>query len=133
MEENRYGNSFLIGDAGYTLSSYLMIPLANPQTRAEQLYNESHIRTRNVVERQYGTWKRRFPILKLEMRVKLVTIQSIIVSTAILHNIAILNKDPEPEDDFEGFEDDIEDIAPQRRNNGENVRQQLINNYFEFL
>ena len=91
-----FGNSLILGDSGYTLDNHVMIPLANPVTRAENLYNESHIRTRNVVERQYGIWKRRFQILRLEIRVLMPTILAIIVATPVLHNIAI--NDPEPLD-----------------------------------
>lgn len=42
---------YLLGDGGYEVKPYLMTPLLTPTTRSEQLYNESHIRTRNVIER----------------------------------------------------------------------------------
>lgn len=42
---------YLLGDGGYEVKPYLMTPLLNPTTRSQQLYNESHIRTRNVIER----------------------------------------------------------------------------------
>ncbi|CAI6345284.1 unnamed protein product [Macrosiphum euphorbiae] len=42
---------YLLGDGGYEVKPYLMTPLLNPTTRSQQLYNESQIRTRNVIER----------------------------------------------------------------------------------
>jgi hypothetical protein len=43
----------LIGDSGYAIEPFLMAKLQETQTPAENLYNESILRTRNVVERQY--------------------------------------------------------------------------------
>lgn len=40
-----------------------MTPLLQTHNRAEELYNESQIRTRNVIERVFGVWKRRFPTI----------------------------------------------------------------------
>ncbi|KAJ8966923.1 hypothetical protein NQ317_002376 [Molorchus minor] len=65
-----------------------VIPLRNVRNKAEALFNESQIRTRNVAERSYGVWKRRFPALAMGMRIHLDTAQVITVATAILHNIA---------------------------------------------
>lgn len=42
---------YLLGDGGYEIKPYLMTPLLAPTTRCQQLYNESHCRTRNVIER----------------------------------------------------------------------------------
>lgn len=79
-----------IGDSGYPVLKYLMTPLLNPNSQSEQLYNESHIHTRNTVERCFGVIKRRFPILAYGIRMKKIdTIMAIITSTFILHNIAI--------------------------------------------
>ncbi|KAK9693083.1 DDE superfamily endonuclease [Popillia japonica] len=61
FDAGEFGNAILLGGSGYALSPYLMTPILNPNTHGEQLYNESHIRTRNVVERLFGVWKRRFP------------------------------------------------------------------------
>lgn len=38
------------------------LPENTPSTRGEKLYQESQIRTRNVIERTFGIWKRRFHI-----------------------------------------------------------------------
>lgn len=48
------GNSLLLRDSAYPLKKYLVIPLLTPQTAAEHLYNEAHIRTRNTIERLFG-------------------------------------------------------------------------------
>ncbi|KAK9728102.1 DDE superfamily endonuclease [Popillia japonica] len=50
--QGRFNPYLLIGDSGYSLEPYLMTPLQHTETPAENLYNESIIRTRNVVERQ---------------------------------------------------------------------------------
>lgn len=60
FEDNRYENGILLGDSAYPSKSYLLTPLLNPGRRAEVLYNEAQIRTRNIVERLFGIWKRRF-------------------------------------------------------------------------
>ena len=56
-------NSFLLGDSGYMLRDWLLIPVANHQTRQEQNYNFSHSSTRTAVERSIGVAKRRWQVL----------------------------------------------------------------------
>lgn len=96
LEAKEFGNGLIVGDGGYGVKNYLMTPLLNPITRAEQLYQESQIRTRNVVERSYGVWKRRFPVLSLGIRLHISKVETIIVATAVLHNIAILQNETLP-------------------------------------
>jgi hypothetical protein len=88
IERGEYGDSLLVGDSGYALKNYLLTPFLNVNSRGEELYNEAQIRTRNCIERTNGVWKRRFPVLALGITVKLSTVESIIVATAVLHNIA---------------------------------------------
>lgn len=90
FEQGVYGDAVLVGDSGYASASYMMTPLQECHTAAENLYNESQIRTRNVVERFFGIWKRRFPVMALCLRVKLMHIYicPIITATLVLHNIA---------------------------------------------
>ncbi|XP_044592656.1 putative nuclease HARBI1 [Cotesia glomerata] len=64
FENNQFGNALLLGDSGYPNLSYLLTPLQDPQRPAEQLYNESQIRTRNTIERTFGVWSRKFAIIQ---------------------------------------------------------------------
>lgn len=93
FEAGHYGDAILLGDSGYSLKQYLLTPILNPRNAAEQQYNEAHIRTRNTVERLFGMWIRRFPILALGIRYSLQKTMSTIVAAAVLHNIARRNTD----------------------------------------
>lgn len=89
----------LVGDNGYGVKPYMMTPLLSPNSEPEKRYNRCQISTRNVVERSYGVWKRRFPALKLGMRVDTDNALVIIVATAVLHNMALGVGENEPPDD----------------------------------
>lgn len=88
LENDEMNPYVLLGDSGYPLKKYLITPLLNLETAAERKFNQAQIKTRGIIERTFGIWKRRFPILSLGIRNKLETAQSIIVGTAVIHNIA---------------------------------------------
>ena len=120
----------LLGDNGYPNRSYLLTPLLNPISRSEKMYNRSHIKTRNCVERLFGVWKRRFPCLHLGFRVKLKNVTPIIIATAVLHNFAI---DASEDCNFIDLQTDFEDIPALNHDSSKNtsaVRQQFIHQYF---
>lgn len=145
FENGDYPDCYLLGDSGYPCKPFLLTPLNNPNTPAGQNYNVAHIETRNPIERSYGVWKRVFPCLSLGMRLKKQTVLHVIVATAVLHNLRIDMRDPEPIDDddigddidFEFDDDDIVDAAvdmvhveqPNRANNFE-VRNAVIEAVF---
>lgn len=105
FEAGAFGRFILVGDSGYANTIYLATPFTarNPDLPTNphmQAYQRAIIRTRNVVERQYGVLKRRFPALAYGLRVETTTAQKLITVAAMLHNICIdCNEAPPPMDD----------------------------------
>ncbi|CAK1590126.1 unnamed protein product [Parnassius mnemosyne] len=83
----------LLGDSGYACTPYLFTPILRTNTQKEEMYNRSHIRTRNTVERCFGVWEQRFRCLQQGLNIKLVNTKLYIVALAILHNIAMHKQD----------------------------------------
>ncbi|XP_034242353.1 putative nuclease HARBI1 [Thrips palmi] len=147
FEANDYRNTFLLGDGAYACRTYLMPPMDNPVEPEEILYNESQIRTRNPVERIFGVWKRRFPVLALGINVSLENCMPIIIATAVLFNILRRANDPQPGDDpalrlpapWEALIERGQIMRPyvEHNRNGRRLtdlpRRQLINDYFKTL
>ena len=117
-------DGILVGDSAYACRSYLMTPMLKPKNPGEVRYNTTHRRTRFVTERCFGLLKRRFPCLHLGMRTALANTLVIIVTTAILHNFALMHR----EQDFdEEIEDEGVPFAP-AADAGGNAKRQLIHN-----
>lgn len=134
--QGTYGDYLLIGDSGYAQTTFMMTPLARIDSQSQSLYNESQIRTRNVVERTFGIWKRRFPILSRGIQVHLSRIPGIVIATCVLHNLARQHGDPEPpmELDYPPIFDENETFSNTNTNNrstpGSRARQVLIEQHF---
>ena len=62
--EQKQRRGLILGDSGYALRSFLMIPLSAPTTSAEERYHFSHIHTRNTIERAFGILKTKFAVLR---------------------------------------------------------------------
>ncbi|CAH1981278.1 unnamed protein product [Acanthoscelides obtectus] len=140
FETGHFGDSLLVADSGYGIKPYLITPLSRPETQSQHLFNESQIRTRNPVERCFGVWKRRFPILALGIRVAKEKIEPVVVATAALHNLAIIMKDPQPaiNNEIEAAVEFINnfDIVPVPvggQDASNNRRRLLLINYFQDL
>lgn len=104
-------NNYLLGDSGYPIQPWLMTPIpdALPNT-PEAIYNERHIRTRNVAERGFGVWKARFRSIRKDrvLHYSHEAAGRIIYACAVLHNIC---RKYNIEDEFDNISSDDEDEA----------------------
>ena len=82
-----------LGDSGYPCKPYLMTPYLNPGTNKQTDFNNAHTRTTVAIEQAFGVWKR-FHLLHSEIRMKPEKVCMMIGACAVLHNIAILRKEP---------------------------------------
>ncbi|XP_066596517.1 putative nuclease HARBI1 [Prorops nasuta] len=87
----------LVGDKGYPSLPFLLTPFRNPRSSEEEKYNEIHSRTRMVVERAFGVWKRRFSCLSTGLTLKLESCTSVVAACAVLHNLSLMFNEVIPE------------------------------------
>jgi hypothetical protein len=84
----------ILGDSAYPLREYLLTPIRNPTTPAQEAFNTAHKKTRNLIERNLGVIKARFCVLHEKLRMFWPESNvKIIVACLVLHNIAIKHHD----------------------------------------
>lgn len=137
--------SVLIADGGYAAEKFVITPLRANQnenrTVAENIYQRTHIKTRNIIERVFGQWKKRFPCLWTGMRFrKLETTMNVIIATAVLHNICKLKNDEAPVETIEenieyqraiALQNEIARGANRHQAHNEKIKNDSIRSYFE--
>lgn len=79
----------ILGDSGYPIKPWLMVPFPNPNNEAERNFNYAHTHTRVKVECAIGLLKRRFAYLHQEIRLSPGKACQMVMVGAMLHNIAI--------------------------------------------
>ena len=89
FEEGLLPNSWLLGDAGYALSDWLLTPYQNPNGQPQERYNAAHKRARCAVERCIGIWKMRWRCLTKVIMFQPDRASKIMAACAALHNLAI--------------------------------------------
>lgn len=139
LESGSGGEGWLLGDRGYALTPTMMTPFHPDKmtSNAERKYQKAHTKTRNVIERSFGVLKQRFRCLDFSggaMQFSPSRCCKIILATAVLHNMCIIDNTPLPETvgPFEGDDDHHQEIChePPSTSTGVTVRQKLICDVF---
>lgn len=129
---------FLLGDSGYPLQPWLMVPVPNARTPAELYYNQIHSKTRNKVERCIGVLKNRFRCLIYEQKLRYSHLKAsrIINSCAVLHNY-LCSRHVDDDDDGHNLPDNdhnennnIDNSNRIYRQQGQVVRDELIDRLY---
>jgi hypothetical protein len=84
----QFNDVVLLGDDGYGIETWLMIPYRNPVDPMQRAYDRLFKREWVIIERCFGQLKRRFLILQYVCRVLSQRIPSIIICCFVLHNVA---------------------------------------------
>lgn len=152
QHDNIYRDSFLLGDLGYPLEPWLMIPfqgLEDDQVH-EKAYNKKQRKIRNKIERFNACLKNRFRCILGEraLRYGHDKAGNIIYACATLHNFLIENSfdieyatppfieldNADENENIERDEDDEDDVNfdvyDEYLFRGEVIRNQIVANYF---
>lgn len=90
---NNPENGYLVGDSGYRLYKFLMIPYANVNDQQEHKFNKELSRARVRIEITFGILKQRFNCLGRILRIPLDRVALVILVCCKLHNFGIANGD----------------------------------------
>lgn len=150
QSRNIYRKSFLLGDSGYPLQPWLMVPVKDvaPEQTHEKAYNKKQRQVRSKIERFNACQKNRMRCLlggENGLRYSHESVGYIIYACAVLHNFLILNsfdveymipefvaRDDGGNGDGNTSDDEDDVNLPENRylERGEAVRKELIAKYF---
>ncbi|XP_031348432.1 putative nuclease HARBI1 [Photinus pyralis] len=131
---NGLRGSWLLGDSGYMLEPFLMIPFLNPAENApESRFNVNHIRARNCVERAIGVLKCRFRVVLQERTARYEPnfVGKLVIACSALHNLCMRFRVPLLNEPFQNDEDvflpqiNIINVPPHLQRQGVDVRNEI--------
>lgn len=101
-------NTVLLGDSGYPLEKWLIVPFKEP-TEPEKIFNNKHAKARNPIERCNGVLKGVFRCLTKErkLRYEPSKVIKIVNVCCALHNIRLFYNMEIVEEDF--YEEELSD------------------------
>ncbi|KAJ1098181.1 hypothetical protein NDU88_003297 [Pleurodeles waltl] len=136
--ERGRGREDVKGASGYPNLSWLLTPVRNARTRAEERYNEAHGLTRRIIERTFGLLKARFRCLHLaggSLYYSPKKVCQIIVACCMLHNLALRCQVPflqedEPGDGLVAVVEPVDSEEEEAEDEDVDNRSCLIQQYF---
>ncbi|XP_067613022.1 putative nuclease HARBI1 isoform X1 [Eurosta solidaginis] len=137
MYDHGEANTWLLGDAGYALTPYLLMPYRNAdEGTLESMYNNRHSKARNMIEKTIGVFKSRFRcwISARALHYTPPKATLIINVCAALHNICnhynVPYDDVEAEinqnEDSEVLEDGVNNDGTTSRQAAEQIRRSVV-------
>ncbi|KAJ1156453.1 hypothetical protein NDU88_009172 [Pleurodeles waltl] len=131
--------SLLTGDSGYPNLSWLLTPVKNARTRAEERYNEALGGTRRIIERTFGLLKARFWCLHLtggSLYYSPKKLCQIIVACCMFHNLAVRRQVPflpedEPGDGLVAAVEPVDSEEEEAEEKDVDNRRSLLQQYFQ--
>ncbi|XP_062572772.1 putative nuclease HARBI1 [Saccostrea cucullata] len=122
----------LLGDSGFPLLGWLVTPFRDHGnlTRQQKLFNKTHSRCREVIERAFGMLKNRFRRLYRFEMLDLTLLVNNVLAACVLHNICISEDDgdlpiePQQPNAAENFDDTFARDGHELQ--GVQLRQQLM-------
>ncbi|KAJ1126941.1 hypothetical protein NDU88_005347 [Pleurodeles waltl] len=130
--------AWLIGDSGYPNLSWLLTPVRNARTQAEEHYNEALGQTRRIIEHTFGLLKARFRCLHLTGGSLCYSPKKdcqIIMACCTLHNLALRRHVPFLQEEEAGdgrvaAVDPVDSEDEAAEDEGEDNRTAVIRQYF---
>ncbi|XP_041435663.1 putative nuclease HARBI1 isoform X2 [Xenopus laevis] len=125
---------WILGDDAYPLTEYLLTPVKDAKTKAEEQYNAAHKLAHSIIERTFGSIKSRFRCLDRSGGVLQYSPEKgaqIILACCILHNLAVSrNLHVDILDDLEA-PPPVPPVAEQDKTQAaKRTRIRVINQYF---
>lgn len=102
-------NGILLGDRGYSLTPFLLVPYIDLPTNStvNENFNKKHRIARATIERSFGQIKQRFACLQRCMQINICRVPKTIFACFVLHNICRSRHDLIPST--------VEDVNPRNQ------------------
>ncbi|KAJ1126880.1 hypothetical protein NDU88_005286 [Pleurodeles waltl] len=136
VEEGDTVEAVDVDDSGYPNLSWLLTPVRNPRTRAEERYNEAYGRTRRIIERTFGLLKARVRCLHLtggSLYYSQKKVCQIIMACCMLHNLALRHQVPFLQEDGPdvGLVEPVDSEEEEAEEEDIDNRNNIIMQYFQ--
>ncbi|XP_062551170.1 putative nuclease HARBI1 [Armigeres subalbatus] len=125
-------NTWLLGDAGYPLRTYLITPFRNsnnaPSSSRQARFNDIHSKTRNVIERTIGVMKNVFRCIlgARQLHYKPEKAAKIVNVCCALHNLRKRFNVPDDYIQWEQIDDEIDDPPNEEELEANEIRQEIM-------